>query len=76
MWPYWLLFCFAAWMSFQRVERKIPEAKLDTRWPLAWVVCFVVLTLVIGLRHEVGGIGVVTKGTLTTLLAKQLKEYF
>jgi len=55
MWPYWLLFSVAAWLSFQRVEGQPSEVNLGNRWPLAWVLCFTLLTLGVGLRNEVGG---------------------
>jgi hypothetical protein len=55
MWPYWILFLVPTWMAIQQV-RAIPPLPSDRlRWSLSWVVCFVLLTLMIGLRFEVGG---------------------
>jgi hypothetical protein len=55
MWPYWLIFGVAAYMSLQGLRVKTTVGKVKGAWPLSWMMCFSVLTLVIGLRHEVGG---------------------
>jgi hypothetical protein len=55
MWPYWMLFAISAYFSISRltpVERAISNHRKDM---FAWVCMFLVLVLMIGLRHEVGG---------------------
>ena len=54
MWPYWLLFLVPA---FQAVSRLRPQASPlpGNSWPELWRLMFVLIALMIGLRHEVGG---------------------
>lgn len=52
MLPYWFLFLLPAWLAITRLR---PVQTQTTRWPGYWLVAFVVLVLMIGLRHEVGG---------------------
>lgn len=52
MLPYWFLFFLAAWRATTRLQ-SVPAPA--ARWPDWWRVMFVVLVLMIGLRHEVGG---------------------
>ena len=54
MWPYWLLFLVPA---FQAVVNLRPVAleRPVARWPAPWCIVFILLVLIIGLRHEVGG---------------------
>lgn len=52
MLPYWLLFSVVAWLAISRLQ---PVTNPTSRWPGLWRVMFVVLVLMIGLRHEVGG---------------------
>ena len=52
MWPYWFLFAVAAWLAIQHLR---PVANPARRWGGRWRVVFVLLVLMIGLRHEVGG---------------------
>lgn len=57
MWPYWLLFIVPAYWAISRLK-PIPQATLLARvdrWPFVWKSIFVLLVLMIGLRHEVGG---------------------
>ncbi len=57
MWPYWLLFLAPAYWAISRLRLK-PQAALTAqheRWPDMWRIVFVILVLMIGLRHEVGG---------------------
>lgn len=49
--PYWILFLLPAWLAVTRLR---PEQTRTTRWPGFWRVAFVLLVLMIGLRHEVG----------------------
>jgi hypothetical protein len=52
MWPYWLLFFLPAWLAITRLRsRQCP----NTHWSSYWKLIFVLLVLMIGLRHEVGG---------------------
>ena len=57
MWPYWLLFLFPAFLAFSRQENSpyIYNYKRWDRWPDLWRAIFVILVLMIGFRHEVGG---------------------
>ena len=48
---YWLLFFLVAFQALSRVSPSIA----GKRWPNTWRVVFVLLVLLIGLRHEVGG---------------------
>lgn len=52
MLPYWLLFASVAWLAASRSPQTVGPS---TRWPALWRISFVVLVLMIGLRHEVGG---------------------
>ena len=55
MWLYWLIFGVAAYMSLQGFRVQTTASKVKGPWSLSWMLCFSVLTLAIGLRHEVGG---------------------
>jgi len=52
MWPYWFLFVVPALLATKHLR---PVANLGKRWGGWWRVVFVLLVLMIGLRHEVGG---------------------
>jgi hypothetical protein len=52
MWPYWLLFLVPAVQAGLKLGLSSPSQKRP--WPLEWRIVFVVLTLLIGLRYEVG----------------------
>jgi len=52
MWPYWLLFLLPAWLAVTRL-RSVQNPTI--RWSSYWQFAFVLLVLMIGLRHEVGG---------------------
>ena len=68
MWPYWFLFLLPAFRvasNLQSHVRVTPYAQ-GARWADWWRVIFVVLTLMIGLRHEVGGDWLNYIGHLTT----------
>lgn len=52
MWPYWFLFVLAAWRATVRLP---PPVGASAHWSDWWRLMFVVLVLMIGLRHEVGG---------------------
>lgn len=54
MWPYWLLFLVPAFQVVTKLRPVSPPLKLD-RWSDSWRTLFVLLVLMIGLRHEVGG---------------------
>ena len=54
MWPYWFLFlvpAFQAVVNLRPVALPLPVA----RWSASWCIVFILLVLIIGLRHEVGG---------------------
>lgn len=52
MWPYWLLFLWAASLAVTRL-RSVQATAIS--WSNYWKLTFVLLVLIIGLRHEVGG---------------------
>lgn len=52
MLPYWLLLLLPACLAVNQLR---PSRRFDPRWPAAWWAIFLVLVLMIGLRHEVGG---------------------
>lgn len=52
MWPYWFLFVVPAWLAMKHLR---PVANPGKRWGDWWRVVFVLLVLMVGLRHEVGG---------------------
>lgn len=54
MLPYWLLFVWVAWLALSKL-RPAAVAMQAGGWPLDWKLTFVVLSLMIGFRHEVGG---------------------
>jgi EpsG family len=60
MWPYWLLFLIPAWLAINRARLYTPAGNVlpqlqQTTWPVLWRAMFCLLTLMIGLRYEVGG---------------------
>jgi hypothetical protein len=52
MLPYWMLFLLPAWLAMTRLR---PVQMQAPRWTGYWWAVFVLLVLMIGLRHEVGG---------------------
>lgn len=54
MWPYWLLFLIPALQAVPRLRQAAPALR-GHPWSDSWRVVFIFLTLMIGLRHEVGG---------------------
>ena len=56
MWPYWVLFLVPAYWAICQMK---PINNLVTSpakgWPFRWKLVFLILVLMIGLRHEVGG---------------------
>lgn len=55
MWPYWFLFGVPVWLAVRRLRPASHVTSMATRWPDWWRVVFVLLVLMVGLRHEVGG---------------------
>jgi hypothetical protein len=55
MGPYWFLFLVPAWLAVTRLRPAATGVSQSKRWPDWWRVVFVLLVLMIGLRHEVGG---------------------
>ena len=57
MWPYWFLFMVPAYLAVTRLSQKPPMVILVQReqWSSEWRSIFVLLVLMIGWRHEVGG---------------------
>jgi len=54
MWPYWILFLLPAFQAISNI-RQVETPLVGKRWPALWRLIFVMLALMIGLRHEVGG---------------------
>lgn len=54
MWPYWLLLLVPAVRAVLRLRPRRPYSQSE-RWHGWWRVIFVFLTLIIGLRYQVGG---------------------
>jgi hypothetical protein len=55
MLPYWLIFIMAGWMAMSRTIALRSSASLnDKRWGISWLFTGIALTLMIGLRYEVG----------------------
>ena len=54
MWPYWLLFIVPAFHAVAK-SGQTAQPLSGKPWANAWRIAFVLLALVIGLRHEVGG---------------------
>lgn len=55
MLPYWLLFIFPAWLALTRLRPDVGGVNPHVRWSSQWRAVFVLLVLMVGLRHEVGG---------------------
>ena len=59
MWPYWIMFLIPAWMAINEQPRLQLSGKrslnLRQSIPQQWWVVIVIMTLLIGWRHEVGG---------------------
>lgn len=54
MLPYWFIFCLIAWLTLKQ-HRASTYGRITTLWRAPWLVMFVLLSLMIGLRFEVGG---------------------
>ena len=54
MWPYWILFLVPAALAVTRLK-PAKETWRTSRLPDTWWVALVMLVMMIGLRHEVGG---------------------
>jgi hypothetical protein len=57
MWPYWLLLFVPAFYAASNLGsfRYATLPARPDRWPYVWRVMYILLVLMIGLRHEVGG---------------------
>ena len=55
MWPYWLLFLVPAYFAITRLRPASAVGRLPKRWPGWWRAVFLLLVLMVGLRHQVGG---------------------
>lgn len=54
MWPYWFLFGLTSWLAISQKKTNI-KSNSTNHWPDLWRIIFLILVLMIGLRHEVGG---------------------
>ena len=52
MLPYWILFTIPAWMA---IRYSWEDPFVASRWSQNWKFMFVILVLMVGLRHDVGG---------------------
>lgn len=50
--PYWLLFLLPAWLAVSQLRA---EKRHSAQWTNAWIAIFVLLTLMVGFRFQVGG---------------------
>jgi hypothetical protein len=51
MWPYWVLFVVVAWLAGTRLQLVLTPTE---HWSDRWWLMYVLLVLMIGLRHQVG----------------------
>ena len=75
MWPYWLLFLVPAFQAVARLRQVVPPSD-SGRWPNSWRMVFVLLALMIGLRHEVGGDWFPYLDHVTAATSEMLEETF
>jgi len=50
--PYWILFSIPAWLA---IKSRRPKITGSHRWSDYWKIMFLMLVLMVGFRHEVGG---------------------
>ena len=57
MWPYWVLFLIPAYWAITRLKPIQQRGFIDRQdgWSFLWKIAFILLVLMIGFRHEVGG---------------------
>jgi hypothetical protein len=55
MWPYWLLFFIPVFFVLSQQNSKINHLPLVKKWTWNWYLIFIVLTIMIGFRYQVGG---------------------
>jgi len=55
MWPYWLLLIAFGYAATKNNKVNFDSSLKGIPWATSWVCVFVLLSLMIGLRHEVGG---------------------
>lgn len=53
MLPYWTLFFISVYLAISHLKPMAPLS--NRRWSSLWLMVFILLVLMIGLRHEVGG---------------------
>jgi hypothetical protein len=75
MWPYWLLFLVPAFQAVARLRQVVLPSD-SGRWPNSWRLVFVLLSLMIGLRHEVGGDWFPYLDHVTGATSEMLEEAF
>jgi len=54
MWPYWLLFFVTTYFAITLLK-PAEKISLKNKWTSSWLSIYILLILMIGLRHEVGG---------------------
>ena len=75
MWPYWLLFLVPALKAVSRLRKVVPPSDSGS-WSNSWRLVFLLLTLMIGLRHEVGGDWFPYLDHVTAATGEMLQEAF
>jgi hypothetical protein len=75
MWPYWLLFLVPAYQAVAKLRQVKPSSD-SGRWSNSWRTVFVLLVLMIGLRHEVGGDWYPYLDRVTAATSELLEETF
>jgi len=55
MWPYLVMFFVPALVAMTEVRRPVKAHQVIFRWDLPWLVAGLMLTMLVGLRYEVGG---------------------
>jgi len=76
MWQYWLLFSVPAWLALSRLGAVNSTKSSNSSWSLSWIICFLSLGIVIGLRHEVGADWFTYQNLFESGLGASLDEYF
>ena len=73
--PYWLLFFIPALQAVSKLKQMQPTLQ-GQRWPNMWRIVFVLIALMIGLRHQVGGDWANYLGNIENTATLTLSETF
>jgi hypothetical protein len=75
MWPYWLMFLVPAFQAVSKI-RHVPQSWKTSNLHDTWSVMFIVIVLIVGLRHEVGGDWIPYLSHLEVATSESLSETF